>query len=73
MLGINIILLLLIMLIMGLLNYSFYESHSNHSYIYEGEENMKLFSFKASLTYYLLFNQTIPISLIIVLEIAKLV
>ena len=57
---------------MGLMNYSFSAKHRNSDYLFYGIDNFGLFAFKAALSYYLLFNQLIPIALVIVTEVAKI-
>ena len=58
---------------MGFANYFFTKSRRGYSYVYEGISNWELTSLFAALTYYLLFNQLIPIALIGSAEISKFI
>jgi hypothetical protein len=55
---IHVILLLVLIVIMGGVYYGFTENHLSYKYLYEGsvEENVPFASFRAALSYYLLFN-----------------
>ena len=58
---------------MGFTNYFFTKSRRGYSYVYEGISNWGLNSFYAALTYYILYNQLIPIALVGSAEISKFI
>ena len=57
---------------MGFANYFWSINRESYDYLFYGITNFPLFSFEAGLSYYLLFNQLIPMSLVISLEIVKI-
>jgi len=57
---------------MGIGEYVFSVNHKSMQYVYEGVDNYVTLALQASLSYYLLFNQLLPLSFYIIVEIAKL-
>ena len=57
---------------MGISNRIFTGNHIGYQYLFYGITDVDLFAFKAALSYYLLFNQLIPIALVIVTEVVKI-
>jgi P-type E1-E2 ATPase len=68
----QIFLLFILIIWLGFMEYWFSSNNEDYTYIFEGVDNYYLFSFKASLSYLLLFNSLIPLSLVIILEFGKL-
>lgn len=69
---IQVAILLVLITWMGFMNYYFTTNNTGAWYLFEGVSDYQLFAFKASLSYYLLFNQLLPLALVIVMEIGKL-
>lgn len=69
---IHVLILFLLITIMGIAERVFSKEHITSSYIFYKITNLDLFAFKATLSYYLLFNQLIPLGLMIVIEISKI-
>mmetsp|Transcript_14827 Transcript_14827/g.10729 ORF Transcript_14827/g.10729 Transcript_14827/m.10729 type:complete len:131 (+) Transcript_14827:548-940(+) len=59
-------------ILMALAEYFFSKNHEGMTYAYYGVENFVALAMQAGLSYYLLFNQLLPLSLYIIIEIAKL-
>lgn len=69
--GLHLLLLLVLIILFGIADYV-WATNRKWDYLFEKIDNYPFFSFKAGLTYYLLFNQLIPMSLVISTEIIKI-
>lgn len=68
----QVVILLVLIIVMGICNYAFTKNNMSAHYLFEKIDNVGLFSVKAALSYYLLFNQLIPLGLSIFTEIYKI-
>ena len=69
----QLILLLVLIITFAIGNYFWSSNRSQYEYLFYGVDNFPFFAFKAFLSYYLLFNQLIPLSLVISTEIVKII
>ena len=69
----HVCILIFLIVSLGFINYGWSSNRKGYDYLFYGIDNFPLLAFQASLSYYLNFNELIPLSLVISLEVVKII